>query len=72
MPHECINTEVIRKLEIDLAVAKSDISTVKGDISAIFKMLNKFTWWFIGILVSLIGGMGAILLAIMLKMKGAG
>jgi hypothetical protein len=70
MPHECKQEAIIRKLEIELAVAQSDISSVKNDISAIFKMLNKFTWWFIGIMVSLIGGMGAILIAIILKLKG--
>ena len=61
MQHECSQAQTIRKLEIDLAVAKSDISSVKNDITGIYAKLNQFTWWLIGILVSIIGGMTAIL-----------
>ena len=62
MPHECKQEEKIRKLEIELAVAQSDISTVKNNITGIYSKLNQFTWWLIGILISIIGGMTAILL----------
>jgi hypothetical protein len=68
MPHECKQEDKIRKLEIDLAVAKSDIATVKSEISGINTKLNQFVWWFICMLVTTIGGMAAILL----KLKGVG
>ena len=62
MPHDCKYEEKIRVLEINLAVAQSDISTVKNNITGIYSKLNQFNWWLIGILVSIIGGMTAILL----------
>lgn len=63
--HKCINTDVIRRLEIDLAVAQSDITKVKSDITDIKDSITKFNWWFISILASIIGGMALIIL----KMK---
>ena len=67
MQHECAQAETIRKLEVDLAVAKSDIATVKGDITGIRESLKQFNWWFIGILVSIIGGMATILATLIFK-----
>lgn len=32
MPHECTQSDVIRRMELDIAVAKSDIQKVKDDI----------------------------------------
>lgn len=57
MEHKCNQEDNIRRLEIDLAVAKSDIQNVKGDITDIKAKLNQFTWWFLSILVSIIGGL---------------
>ncbi len=59
--HECIQCQVIeemRKTQHDmdktLAVAQSDISTVKGDIKDINSAISKFNWWFIGIMATTI------------------
>lgn len=59
--HKCINAEIIRKLEVELAVAQSDITKVKADITDIKNSISKFNWWFITILASIIGGMATII-----------
>jgi len=60
--HRCINAEIIRKLEVELAVAQSDITKVKSDITDIKNSIAKFNWWFISILISSVGGMAMIIL----------
>ena len=35
MDHECIQCDTIKSLQIDLAVAKSDIQSVKEDVKSI-------------------------------------
>ena len=60
--HKCERSAEIDQLKIDVAVAKSDISKVKVDISGINEKLDKFTWWFLSLLVATIGGMATILL----------
>ena len=61
MAHECTQANVIRNLEINLAVAQSDIVTVKSDINDIKDSISKFNWWFISILISVIGSMATII-----------
>lgn len=59
--HKCINTEVIRKLEVDLAVAQSDIKgvkddikDVKSDVKDIKADISKQRWWLMGIMATLL------------------
>jgi hypothetical protein len=61
MPHECINTEIIRKLEVDLAVAQSDIKAVKDDIKNVKddirdvkQDISQQKWWLMGIMAAVI------------------
>lgn len=35
MAHDCIQCDTIKELQIDLAVAKSDIQSVKADVKSI-------------------------------------
>ena len=52
-PHEIQIKEhesIIRRLELDLAVAKSDIGAVKDEIKDIKTTLTKFNYWFLSIL----------------------
>jgi hypothetical protein len=65
MEHDCKQADIIKKLEIDLAVAKSDISYVKSDIGDIKASLDKYKWWFMGIIGTIISGV----LSIYLKLK---
>lgn len=56
MEHNCKQADTIKKLEIDLAVAKSDIANVKSDIGEIKDTLGRFTWWFLGIIGTVVSG----------------
>lgn len=92
-PHVCDKEDKIRKLEVDLAVAQSDIKNVKDDIkdvkqdmketraivkdidrkieknnekidikfANIDRKFDKQLWWMIGLLVTMVGGMAAII-----------
>ena len=61
MEHKCINIEIIRKLEVDLAVAQSDIKGVKDDIKdvkddvkEIKADISQQKWWLMGIMAAVI------------------
>jgi hypothetical protein len=69
--HDCEQRETIRKMEIDLAVAKSDINNVKNEITDINKNIEsihgKFDrmLWFI--LATLAATLGQILFDLIMK-----
>lgn len=48
----CTKEKDIETLKIELAVAQSDIQKVIEEISGIKKSLDKFHWWFLGIISS--------------------
>lgn len=59
--HECVNSEIIRRLEVDLAVAQSDIKGVKDDIKdvkddvkAIKNEISQQKKWLIGIMATVL------------------
>jgi len=62
--HTCINSEIIHKLDKELAVAQSDIKQVKSDISDIKQSIAKFNWWFITMLATMVGGMATIIMEV--------
>jgi len=50
--HDCQQDKIIQQLLIDVAVAKSDISTVKNEITGIKETLKQFNWWFVSLLAT--------------------
>ena len=61
MSHDCTSRNDITELQKDVAVLQSKMTGVEDNIKGIKQTLSNFTWWFIGILTTVIGGMGAIL-----------
>lgn len=62
MPHECKQCEVIQQLKVDVAVAQSDIKTVRLDIVGIKDSISKVHWWLMGIMGTTIVTLATILL----------
>jgi hypothetical protein len=50
--HECKYQEIIHKLQLDLAVAQSNIQAVKDDIKAMKEDIKRFNYYIIGGLAS--------------------
>lgn len=59
--HDCTSRKEITDLQKDVAVLQSKMTGVEKTLEGINKKLSNFTWWFIGLLTTIIGGMSAVL-----------
>lgn len=63
---ECPRAEQINTLTTKVAVLESKMDGVEQDLDEINKKLSNFTWWFISILTSSVGGM----IVLLYQLKG--
>jgi hypothetical protein len=71
--HQCTQLTIIQDYLVRLSVLEAghkeireDMKSLVDDVKSIQEKINGFTWWFIGLLISIIGG----LISTILILKG--